>query len=353
MKKIILTIVSGMLAALIASGAQATVPELIPVQGVLTDGDGEFIDGSTNMTFAIYNTEGASTSIWSETQTVDVDQGFFTAYLGTVTALVVADLIAPSELWLGVTVESDDEMDRVQFAAVPFALEAQRCQQVGNLTESDINTNFLASDYTPSWNDLTDIPGGFADNTDDEGFSTEAELTTLLDDNYAAIGHDHDSNYAPIAHDHDSTYVNEGQANSITSAMVVDNALTMDDITPTAGYAYVYDNSPSTGNNDLFPVSFTPPSDGTCIVSASSLHRVTSASTADYGIYVIHRVGSGTINTNGHKARWGYLAANQFSSVHQNWVRNVTGGQVNYFGCRAEAGSTTDYLNCNISYMCF
>ena len=44
-------------------------------------------------------------------------------------------------------------------------------------------------DYTPAWGDLTSVPTGFSDGTDD-GFTTEDELTDLLDDNYLSASAD-------------------------------------------------------------------------------------------------------------------------------------------------------------------
>jgi hypothetical protein len=232
-----------MLGALIASGAQATVPELVPVQGVLTDGVGDFIDGATDMVFAIYDSETAVSAIYTESHTggdaIDVDEGFFTVYLGSITAIDPSVLAAASELWLGVTVGTDAEMNRTQLASVPYALEALTCERVGALTETDINNNFLPSSYTPAWGDLTGVPAGFADGTDDEGFSTEAELTALLDDNYAAAGHNHDAAYAPISHNHDAAYVNEGQANSITTSMITNG--TIDGADLEANFTYTGD----------------------------------------------------------------------------------------------------------------
>ncbi len=60
-----------------------------------------------------------------------------------------------------------------------------------------------------------------------------ATLSEILDDDGAGSGLDadaldgqHGSYYAAASHNHDSTYVNEGQANSISTAMIQDSAVT-------------------------------------------------------------------------------------------------------------------------------
>ncbi len=56
----------------------------------------------------------------------------------------------------------------------------------GFTTETELTAllddNYLSSSYLPDWTNLQNIPGDIADG--DDGFTTEAELTTLLDDNY-------------------------------------------------------------------------------------------------------------------------------------------------------------------------
>jgi len=56
----------------------------------------------------------------------------------------------------------------------------------------------------------------------------------LLDGQHAAafadVGHNHDTSYSGISHNHDATYVNENQANSITSAMIVNGTITGTDV---------------------------------------------------------------------------------------------------------------------------
>ncbi len=146
MKKVILTISALMISAMISTGAFATVPDLIPVQGVLADSADLPIDALTDITFTLYDGESSATVLWTDTFVdVDVVEGFFTVYLGDNTALDFGSLISNSEIWVGITVESDPEMDRFQLATVPFAIEAQVSQQVGTLTETDINNNFLSS----------------------------------------------------------------------------------------------------------------------------------------------------------------------------------------------------------------
>jgi hypothetical protein len=154
MKKAILTISALMISAMISTGAMATVPDLIPVQGVLADSADLPIDALTDITFTLYDGESSSTVLWTDTFVdVDVVEGFFTVYLGDNTALPFASLISNSEVWMGITVESDPEMDRVQLATVPFAIEAQVCQAVGSLTEADLTpaSGIAAGDIT-NWN---------------------------------------------------------------------------------------------------------------------------------------------------------------------------------------------------------
>jgi hypothetical protein len=50
-----------------------------------------------------------------------------------------------------------------------------------------LDDNYLASGYTPAWGDLTGVPADIADG--DDGFTSEAELTALLNDNYLPSGY--------------------------------------------------------------------------------------------------------------------------------------------------------------------
>ncbi len=214
------------LSAMISTGAFATVPDLIPVQGVLADSADLPIDALTDLTFTLYDGESSSTVLWTDTFVdVDVVEGFFTVYLGDNTALDFASLITNAEVWVGITVETDPEMDRFQLATVPFAIEAQVSQQVGSLTETDINNNFVSSsspaagvtatqvsnwDTAYGWGDHGSA--GYLTTESDPVFGASAASGIAAGDitnwDTAYVWGDHAGLYSPVSHDHDADYVN-------------------------------------------------------------------------------------------------------------------------------------------------
>ena len=136
----------GLLSIVMSVKASADVPHLFPVQGSLTDASGAPIDALTDITFSLYAEESGGAALWTDTfSDVDVETGFFSVYLGSNNPLDFSALLINAEIWLGITVESDPEMNRIRLAAVPFAVEAETCARVGTLTEMDINNNFLSS----------------------------------------------------------------------------------------------------------------------------------------------------------------------------------------------------------------
>ena len=196
----------------------ALVPDLIPVQGTLSDANDVPIDGPADITFHIFDAPSAGnvlyTSVYNSlTSQVNITQGAFTVYLGELDTypLYFGDLSDSAELWLQITVNGEVMESRIRMGTVPFAQEAKTCNQVGDFFPEDIQPalgvaceegTFLrgwdaASDSpicdadmisatnsaSPNWEEMINIPAGFSDNSDD-GFTTEAELTALLNDNY-------------------------------------------------------------------------------------------------------------------------------------------------------------------------
>ncbi len=129
-----------------AANEVAEVPPLIPVQGVLSDSDGQALDGDYELTFRIYDSLVTTTPLWTETQSaIPVEQGFFSVYLGDETELPIDVFVSAGELWLSMIVGAE-ELSRVQLASVPFALEAQVCRKLGDLTASQVQAGCSEGD---------------------------------------------------------------------------------------------------------------------------------------------------------------------------------------------------------------
>lgn len=138
MEKTQLAIITTLTILLPIIPAWATVPEILPVQGFLTDATGVAIDGPTDLEFALFNAETGGNELWRGIRTGHkVIDGHFTVYLGKTTPLNTDSLLAVDELWLEITADGD-VMTRMRLGSVPFALEAQVCRQVGNISEADI-----------------------------------------------------------------------------------------------------------------------------------------------------------------------------------------------------------------------
>jgi len=96
----------------LVSHAVAEVPQMISVQGKLTDSLGNGVtDGNYQITFSIYNAAVGGSVLWSSgIQTVPVARGLFTYQLGSAVQLP-DDLFATDTVrYLGVTVGTDPEI---------------------------------------------------------------------------------------------------------------------------------------------------------------------------------------------------------------------------------------------------
>ncbi|MCX6844576.1 MAG: hypothetical protein NTX53_20115, partial [candidate division WOR-3 bacterium] len=142
------------------------IPQLIAYQGKLTDSTGRPVnDGKYVMVFSLY-ADSLGSSLWQETQTVETKGGLFNTLLGSSVSISI-DAVPQGGCYLGMRVlPSAQEFHRQKIVSVPFAFQA------GN------------SDKLQGKN-----------------------IATLVDSL-------------------DTLYVNEGQTNSVTSAMIADAAVT-------------------------------------------------------------------------------------------------------------------------------
>ncbi|UCH83146.1 MAG: tail fiber domain-containing protein [Candidatus Latescibacterota bacterium] len=140
---------------LVAWGATADVPRLINYQGTLEDDRGRPITGTHDLTFTIYPSDDPSPPVlWTETHTdVPVDAGLFSVTLGDTTA-IPEGLFGDGDRWMGIAVDGGPEMTpRVRITSVPWSFRSALADSAGDVL----------------WDDISDMPDGFADGEDDVG----------------------------------------------------------------------------------------------------------------------------------------------------------------------------------------
>ncbi|TNE89906.1 MAG: hypothetical protein EP330_10065 [Deltaproteobacteria bacterium] len=156
--------------ALLPSSALAA-PGFIPVQGVLTDANGVVVDGAVDVTFTLFADSGGTTSLWTDTLSVDVVDGKFAAELGSGVALDLDTFSSFPSVHLQVTVAGDSPMPMVPLDHVPYAAHALNTDKLGGVTIADIRGEIpLTSDLHAAAREVA--------------YDTEQELTDVLDDNY-------------------------------------------------------------------------------------------------------------------------------------------------------------------------
>ncbi len=117
----------------------------IAYQGRLADASGKPLTGTYSMIFRLYTGATGGTPLWSEPWTgsngVKVSDGLFNVMLGSLTPMPQSVIAGRSQLFLGITVGTDDEMQpRVQLGSVPFAVQALTVPD-GSITQAKLASN--------------------------------------------------------------------------------------------------------------------------------------------------------------------------------------------------------------------
>lgn len=101
------------------------VPATLTQQGRILDSTGTPVSSKVAIAFTIYDSPTASApadALWTETQNITLDDGYFSAQLGSTTPFT-AGLFSGATLYLGVTVGSDAEMTpREAITSVPYSM---------------------------------------------------------------------------------------------------------------------------------------------------------------------------------------------------------------------------------------
>jgi hypothetical protein len=125
-----------------AAGAVPGVPPSLTEQGRLFDASARPVTGSMHFVFSLYILPTGGTALWSETQSITLDDGFFSARLGEASPIPSSTFSAAAvngdTLYLGIRVNSDPELSpRQPLLSVPYALVAQNA--VGDITPHSIS----------------------------------------------------------------------------------------------------------------------------------------------------------------------------------------------------------------------
>jgi hypothetical protein len=195
------------IALLIPSGTLATteqliaaeVPALVTYQGYLVNPDGDPIDGQVDIQVGIYAASSGGVPLWEETHSnVEVADGYFTIYLGGVTALD-SGLFDSTDRWLQVSVDVGDGYDhlpRQRVASVPYALQAQEAASMPWAGLTGVPSTFPPDSHSHAWEEVTDVP------TYASRWPTWGEVTGKP------------ATFPPETHDHDARYYTEGELNT-------------------------------------------------------------------------------------------------------------------------------------------
>ncbi len=139
------------------SSALADVPGTLTQQGRLLDSSGSPVpDAEVSFTFTIYDAAEDGNELWTETQDISTEDGFFSARLGEVSAFPPDLFDGSNALFLGVQVGSDDEMTpRQPITSVPFAMKSGSADHAATADEAthaataDTATN-VTGDISPT-----------------------------------------------------------------------------------------------------------------------------------------------------------------------------------------------------------
>ncbi|MEO0071777.1 MAG: hypothetical protein ABIK39_06820, partial [candidate division WOR-3 bacterium] len=218
-----------------------TIPQMLSYQGKLTDSLGNSVpDGDYQLTFRLYTQETGGTPFWTEEQTVAVKNGLFSALLGSVNP--INSVPDAGNLYLSLQVGTGSELTpRLRIVSSAYAYLTERAENADLLQGKD--TSALDSRYVNEGQPNSVTSAMIVNGTivrADVVSNFKAPYSDTAD--YAKVGPPSDSaRVAANAHKLQNKdtlalsnkFVDEGQANSITSAMITDGTVTSADIRDT------------------------------------------------------------------------------------------------------------------------
>ena len=119
-------ITTAMLALLATTAEAGDVADTMTTQGVLRNAAGDVVGGVYQLTFKLYDAQENGQLLWTEVHgAVVVENGVYTAELGTVSPLGTNLFKTNSEVWLGISVEGEDELALIHVTTVAYAFNSR------------------------------------------------------------------------------------------------------------------------------------------------------------------------------------------------------------------------------------
>ena len=117
------------------AAARASVPTVINYQGRLTDNTAQQnpLDATVTISFSVWDAATSGTSLWNETQSVQVVKGLFNVLLGSTTPLPPEVFSGGATRYLELAVSGETLSPRQRIAATPFADTAASADQASAL----------------------------------------------------------------------------------------------------------------------------------------------------------------------------------------------------------------------------
>ncbi|MFK8029010.1 MAG: hypothetical protein AB8G18_02115 [Gammaproteobacteria bacterium] len=135
--------------------SHAAVPDGISYQAYLTNNDGSPVDATVSISFVAYNVDIGGAPLWSQTQSVTVEQGLFSLTLGNPANPFPAGLF-DNTVYIGMFVAGEELLPRRALSTGAYAFKANDADTVDGADAADLDQS---ADVTALQSDLSGVEG--------------------------------------------------------------------------------------------------------------------------------------------------------------------------------------------------
>ena len=170
------------------------VPQTLSQQGRLMDNAGSALDGMHNLTFRIFESPSATTSLWTESLSVFFENGYYNVVLGSdISNPLDVAVFEQDPLYLELQLNNESPfLPRQKLHSQTYAQIAKKATsveggsvnatqiQVGGSVVIDSDGTWVGPTVSVSWGEIQDIPEGFSDGIDNDTQLSESEVENMV-----------------------------------------------------------------------------------------------------------------------------------------------------------------------------